>query len=341
MIKTAQQLIENPIDLRPHMVLLGAGASRAAFPNGDDVGRLVPVMKDFVDILDLQPLIDQTGLKVAQERNFEVIYAQLASEPRHAHVVKEMEKRIDEYFSSLALPDRATIYDRLLLSLRSKDAVFTFNWDPFIFDAYQRNRGVAPLPEIFFLHGNVRIGACQKHDRWGAKNMQCPECSKIFSTVPLFYPIEKKDYSTDPYTERNWGAAKSLFGDAFTLTIFGYGAPDSDRNAVDLLRSAWTAESDRTLEHIEIIDIARQSDLHARWSPFTPTYHYSAKETFEQSRIARWPRRSCESLFYPMTQGVPCEDFPLPNTDSIAELQAYATDIARYENETLNMGAEP
>jgi hypothetical protein len=32
----------------------------------------------------------------------------------------------------LELPDHPTVYDHLLLSLRKKDAIFTFNWDPFL-----------------------------------------------------------------------------------------------------------------------------------------------------------------------------------------------------------------
>ena len=338
---TAQQLIENPRDLRPHVVLLGAGASRAAFPNGDVAGRRLPVMNDLVDIVGLHPLIEKTGLGAARQTNFEVIYGQLVSDPRHAHTVKEIEQLIDNYFSGLSLPNRATVYDRLLVSLRPTDAVFTFNWDPFLFDAYQRNRVTVTLPEIFFLHGNVRIGACPSHDKWGPRNRRCPECSEILADVPLLYPISQKNYSTDPYIRRNWDAAKALFRDAFTLTIFGYSAPDSDKDAVDLLRLAWTAESDRTIEHIEIIDKAHQSLLDARWAPFTPTYHYCVKTTFEQSRIARWPRRSCESLLYPMTQGVPCEDFPVPSTDSITDLQAYAAHIARHESRAPSPGTKP
>lgn len=332
MIVTAQQLIKDPRDMRPHVVLLGAGASRAAFRNGDAAGLRLPVMDDLVNTIELQPLIDKAGPEIGCETNFEVIYSQLLSKPGYARTVEEIEGRIDKYFSRLSLPDRATIYDRILISLRTTDAVFTFNWDPFLFDAYQRNRDAVPLPEIFFLHGNVRIGACRDHDKWGARNGRCPECCQLFTDVPLLYPIQQKNYSADPYVRRNWEAARILFREAFTLTIFGYGAPISDRDAVELLRQAWLTQNSREFARIEIIDTAPQSLLEDRWSPFTPTNYYALKAAFEQSRIARWPRRSCESTFYPTTQGVPCEDFPLPSTDSIAELQAYAADIARHED---------
>jgi hypothetical protein len=108
------------------------------------------------------------------------------------------------------------------------------------------------------------------------------------------------------------------------------------------LRVAWTGRSDRSLEHIEIINTADESFLHESWSPFTPTYHYRITKAFEQSRLARWPRRSCESLIYPMAQGVPCEEFSVPTTDSLAESQAFAAEIARHENWPLpNIGPKP
>ena len=331
MIKTRQELIEGPSDLRPHIVLLGAGASRAAFPNGDAAGRSLPLMDDLINTVGLQPILEKTGLEDAQEKNFELIYGQLTSEPTYAHKVKEIERCIDSYFSALSLPNEATLYDRLLVSLRPKDAIFTFNWDPFLFDAYQRNRSAVSLPEIFFLHGNVRIGACLDHDKWGARKDRCPQCLQQFSDIPLLYPIGQKDYSANPYIQRNWHSAKILFRDAFTLTIFGYRAPSSDKDAVEVLRSAWTGRSDRRFEHVEIIDIVDQSFLYDHWSPFAPSHHYLFTETFEQSRLARWPRRSCEALMYPMAEGVPCEDFPLLVTDSLVALQAFAKEISCHE----------
>ncbi len=62
MIVTAQQLVEQPCSLRPHVVLVGAGASRAAFPNGDAAGQRIPVMDVIVDIIELQPLIEVSGI---------------------------------------------------------------------------------------------------------------------------------------------------------------------------------------------------------------------------------------------------------------------------------------
>jgi len=328
---TSKRLVEEPLVRYRHVVLLGAGASRAAFPNGDAASRRIPVMNDLVDIIGLQPLLDGVDLANEQGGDFEAIYSRLASQPEHAAALKEVERRIDAYFSALSLPERATIYDRLLVSLRPTDAVITFNWDPFLFDAYQRNRDAVSLPEIFFLHGNVRIGACGAHDCWGERQGRCLECGQTFADVPLLYPIQKKDYSKDPYIRRNWEAAKSLFTDAFSVTIFGYGAPDSDADAVELLRRAWFGRNPRTFEHIEIIDIAPQTLLHQHWSSFTPTFHYQVSNAFEQSRIARWPRRSCEAVFYPMTQGLPCEDFPLPNDCNVSDLQAHAAIIAQHE----------
>lgn len=331
MIMTKRQLIEDPYDLRPHVVLLGSGASRAAFPNGDAHGQELPIMADLVEIVGLQPQLERAGSEYRSIENFEELYGRLASEPDRRELVREIERQIDRYFAALSLPKSATIYDRLLVSLRPTDAVFTFNWDPFLFDAYQRNRHAVTLPEIFFLHGNVRIGACVKHDRWGARGGGCPECQNPLTDVPLLYPIERKDYSADSYIRRNWDAAKQLFADAFTLTIFGYGAPASDKDAVHLLQLAWLARSNRSLEHVEIIDTAEQATLHGRWTAFTPTFHYQIVSSFDQCRLARWPRRSREAIWYPMSQGIPCEDFPLPRTDSLSELQEYASQIALYE----------
>ena len=154
-------------------------------------------------------------------------------------MLRSIEDKIRNYFSNLTLPLTATHYDRLLLSLRQKDAIFTFNWDPFLFDAYMRNKHIAPLPGIFFLHGNVRIGACSTHHEFGYIGTLCSACKTRFSEVPLLYPIKNKDYLNNPFISHQWENAKKEFAQAFTITIFGYSAPISDKGAKELLRQAW------------------------------------------------------------------------------------------------------
>ena len=131
-------MIERPhASLRPHVILLGAGASRAAFPNSDKSSRPLPLMNDLVKILNIRSLVEQ-AIRI-EDANFESVYSKLAAIPQYDEIRKEVELNVTDYFSSLQLPDEATIYDRILLSLRPEDAVFTFNWDPFLFDAYIRN----------------------------------------------------------------------------------------------------------------------------------------------------------------------------------------------------------
>ena len=321
-------------ELRPHVVLLGAGASRAAFPDGDRASRRVPLMNDLVDIVGLKQEIEDTGERFENDHNFESIYSRLdsGSEPKYKRAKRNIEKKIEEYFSALQLPpDQATIYDHLLLSLRGGDAVFTFNWDPFLFDAHARNHGIVPLPGIFFLHGNVRIGRCPTHnENWGRKQDLCPDCEKPFEPAPLLYPVKKKDYSKDPYISQSWDAAKQLFEDALVITIFGYSAPDSDQqDAFALLKTAWMNRSSRKCEHVEVIDIDEESILYERWKPFTPTYHFHRRQDFRDSWIARWPRQSRKAVALPMSQGIPmpCE-FPMQFNRNLTVLQKRAADIA-------------
>ena len=324
-------LIENPEIDRPHVVLLGAGASRAAFPNGDRYGRKIPVMNDLVDIIPgLGKIIQNYGVKeIENEKNFETVYSRLE---KHEDLRAEIEQKIETYFESLALPEEATLYDLILLSLRRRDAVFTFNWDPFLFDSFRRNSDVAPLPEIYFLHGNVRIGMCSKHHKWGRRQERCPDCHEIFDKVPLLYPTGKKGYSNDLYIKGSWDDARSFLSKSLTLTVFGYSAPHSDKDAVDLLKTAYFEVSDREMEHMEIVDIEDSSTLDKRWRDFTPTYHLHIRRKFCESFIAGWPRRSREAVFFPMRYGTPCEKFPLCATNDLSELQKQASEIARWES---------
>ena len=56
---TVDQAIHNTQMRRPHVVIVGAGASRAAFPDGDRNGALLPLMVDFVDVVGLAQALEE------------------------------------------------------------------------------------------------------------------------------------------------------------------------------------------------------------------------------------------------------------------------------------------
>lgn len=326
----ANELIENPTDCRPHVVLLGAGASLAAFPNGDRAGRLLPLMRNLVELVGIGPLFACAGTETGLD-DFEAAYALMCSRDAVATAKAQIEARVHAYFAAMALPDTATIYDRMVLSLRPCDAILSFNWDPFLLDAYTRNRHVASLPMIYFLHGNVRVGACLEHRRPGKLGLPCPTCGQRLTPIPLLYPIGNKDYTSNPYIAAAWTDARELLAEALTLTVFGYGAPVSDAGAVSLLRDSWFARSNRQIEHMQVIDVVPVDVLHERWVGFLPTGHLNARASFDASWLSMWPRRSSQALLHSMSTGEPCEAFSMPQTESLQELQAYAARIAAHE----------
>lgn len=100
---------------RPHLVILGAGASRQAFPNGDANGKLLPIMNELSGVLDLEGEFGRCGIDYAST-DFEKAYSDLALSGQNRSTVELIQKRIHDYFSSLQLPDHPTLYDHLVLS---------------------------------------------------------------------------------------------------------------------------------------------------------------------------------------------------------------------------------
>ena len=130
---------------RPHLVILGAGATIATIPAGDKYGRKSSVMDNFIS--ELQELYERNDCQ---------------------NIRLALEERIFNHFDLLCLPDQPTIYDLLIISLRKKDAIATFNWDPLLLQAYNRVVKITDdLPELLFLHGCVHAGICRQDNRFG------------------------------------------------------------------------------------------------------------------------------------------------------------------------------
>lgn len=282
---------------RPHVIILGAGASVATIPKGDKNGMKTSVMDGFLERLGMSEIIQELNLETNSE-NLEDIYSEIADKQEYSSVRKQLDQSIREYFSSFVIPDAPTIYDFLLLSLRKKDLVATFNWDPLLLQAYQRVLKITDeLPELVFLHGNVVVGYCKNHKHGGSINNRCPECGEWFTPSRLLYPISKKNYNNDPYTVNNWDRLKRYLSKAYLVTIFGYSAPKTDIEAIDMLKNAWGHTEQRNMEDYEFIDIKDENELIETWDDFVHTHHYSYTTTFFESSLAKYPRRTTEELF--------------------------------------------
>lgn len=282
---------------RPHVVILGAGATMAAIPQGDKNGRRSSVMNGFIESLGMTEILKEVRLET-NSNNLEDIYSELHSRPEFNDIREELDRRIREYFSVLELPDEPNIYDLLLLALRNKDLVATFNWDPLLLQAYQRASKVTKdLPDLAFLHGNVLVGYFRKHKCGGILTACCQECGKPFDPAPLLYPVAHKNYAADPYIQDNWKAIQNKLKRAYLVTVFGYSAPKTDVEAVDLLKGAWGAVDDRNLEDFEFIDICDEDTLISSWKEFIHSHHYQVHKDFFSSSLAQHPRRTTVELF--------------------------------------------
>jgi hypothetical protein len=300
-----------------HVVILGAGASIAATRrNGEPSGKHLPSMDNFTDVVGLRDIIAAVPEHL-RAFNFEKLYSNLHNDNPHSEILAEIEGRIQAYFSGMELPAAPTIYDYLVLALRGKDLIATFNWDPFLYQAFIRNQKFTrDLPRLSFLHGNVAIGYCEEIEAAGPAGYPAGRNGETFVPTQLLYPIEKKNYTNDTFIQREWGRLKWWMGKdsgSVRATIFGYGAPVSDVEAVKLLNDAWGTSDDRNMEQFEIIDISPEEQLRARWDSFIHSHHYDTCNDYFRSSLALNPRRTCESYhshYLPMT---PAEAFRLNN----------------------------
>lgn len=319
-LATVQDEIDSVFMGRRHVVLLGAGASRAAFPDGDETGRVLPLMADFVKHVPISKLLKAAGLG-GRNLNFEAAYSAIASDPNKAAICQELDRAIFDYFADLKMPARPTIYDHLMLSLRRKDVIATFNWDPFLIQAIVRNRPLRGKgPNLLFLHGNVLSGYCATDGVHGMRGVPCSKCKQPFAQAPLLYPIEDKNYEQHKAIANSWDYLKKALKDSFMFTVFGYGAPASDGSAVKLLKDAWGDVEDRALEQTEIIDVRDKESLENTWQPFIHTHHYEIHSDFYDSWIAKHPRRSGEAYWHQYMDAKFIADNPIPRNLGFEEL---------------------
>jgi hypothetical protein len=322
---SAAEEIANPRKHRPHVVILGAGASKAALPSGDRDGRAVPLLPEVAAILDLKEHFPE-DLRDLAGSDFEAAYSRLYDSDRDA--VEPIDVKVREYFQDLELPETVTAYDVLLLCLRPKDRVFTFNWDPFLLQAYRRltAAGVRELPGIHFLHGCVDVGYCPTDSLMGLTDRPCSRCGVPLPPTRLLFPVEHKDYQDGSFIQEEWGHLREVLEVAMFFTIFGYSAPATDVEAIDLMKLGWGPPEYRQFEQTEIINRpdADEDALRSTWDPFIHTHHYEIHGSIFDSWLANHPRRSVEAFYNQYIYAFFIENNPVPTSfGSIEELIAW------------------
>lgn len=337
---TKEEGVEQVFGGGGHVVILGAGASIAStMRNPERNGKRLPSMDNFVDVLDLHDIVEKVPDKL-KANNFEKLFGNLHSDDPDSDLIVEIEKRIKEYFGAMQLPDEPTIYDYLMLSLRGKDLIATFNWDPFLYQAFIRNsKFTKDLPRLSFLHGNVAIGYSKEDKRCGPAGMQIRKDGGILEPTTLLYPVEQKNYTDDEFISMEWERIKywlSKESSTVRATIFGYGAPVSDVEAVSLLNNAWGTPDQRDMEQFEVIDITPEEELRKRWDGFIHSHHYDIANSYFNSSLAANPRRTSESYFSHYKPMTPSEAFrsnnPIPdNFKTIEELWEWHQPLIKAE----------
>lgn len=309
-----------------HVVILGAGASRAAFPKGDASGKKLPLMNELMKTLDLAEAIEEQGYN-GDTSDFESFYSDIVDKQQYIPILPEIQNRVRSYFEKLQIPNEVTLYDQLILSLREKDMIATFNRDPLLLQAYRRSLDLKPLPELAFLHGNVYEGICEAHKRLGYLGSVCEICKDKLKPVPLVYPTSRKDYNGAPVIKSHWDKLTNYLDRSYFLTIFGYSAPKTDIEARNMMHKAWSGNKSVELAQIEIIDVKHTKMIHDTWQEFITRQHYTICESFQESWLWSYPRQTCEALFDATMQNAPRKPTPFPETSNLSELHDFVSNL--------------
>jgi hypothetical protein len=323
-----------------HVVILGAGASIAStFRNPELSGKQLPSMENFVEIVGLNDIVESLPENL-QAKNFEELYSKLNKDNPKSDAIIEIEQRVYSYFSEMQLPDEATIYDYLVLSLRPRDLIATFNWDPFLYQAFCRNGKIADMPRLSFLHGNVAIGYSAEDKRCGPVGYQARREGGVFELTRLLYPVEQKNYTQNEFIKIEWERVKYWLQSESTkrVTIFGYGAPKTDVEAITLMNDAYGTADKRNMEQFEIIDIKSEDDAIKSWEGFIHSHHYDYSTNYFKSSLAYNPRRTFESYHQhnlPMSiDEAFSESNPIPSDiKSLEELWDWHEELIEAENQ--------
>jgi hypothetical protein len=307
-----------------NIVILGAGASAATM---QALGLPGPSTMDrFIEDAKLDYVLDKIKLTTTS-RNLETIYSEIEEKPEYAHIKNELEKKIYHYISRFSLPhDQVSLYDLLFLSLRHNDCLATFNWDRLLVQAYYRvatkmdawgiSNPFSLLPIPIFLHGNVGVGICCEHRKYGENNDNCPVCKKKLEKMPLLYPSKTKNYTDNIYISDAWKRLKVNLNYSRFLTIFGYGAPASDFAVMDIFKREYGDVKKKFINRFEVVDVKGRDVIYNTWNPFIDHNGCDYFDCILNTMIMQYPHQDIDIFYRRNVSGEWCGE-PITYPDKI------------------------
>lgn len=330
-------------DKRPHLVILGAGASKAACPKGDANGRLVPLQREIPRIPKVAALLKAAG--ECGNGEFEQTFDRLVRRNEHPQIVDDLKQVIRDYFARLQLPERVTEYDLLVMCLRGKDVIVSFNWDPLLIQALSRNAHLLfdrfrdqelvheLMPQSFYPHGCAVMGFCNRCMRKMASDM-CANCRTPMQQPDLLYPVRSKDYASDKCIAREWTGIERTMALMYCWTVYGYSAPVGDAAALSMLSNAWKQNPVRDWMQFEVINRTPAQSF-AAWKPMVVRAHYFRTKSLRHSSILQHPRRTCEALSAATLLLNPIPSNPVPPMRSLPDLHQWIQPLIDEEMEMM------
>lgn len=291
-------------------------------------------MRGVAEVPAIRELLIDAGIDHPEE-GFEAAYSQLRADPNRSAAADDIDAAVREHFADVEIPGAPTIYDLLLLGLRKKDLVATFNWDPLLAQAHNRliSAGASGLPEIVYLHGNVGISVCLQDRTTGPPGLLCPTCDRPLGPVPLLYPVTEKNYEANDFIKYAWAQLRWGLRNAVLVTIFGYRAPVSDVAAIREFQAAWGTPDERPVEQFELIGRpgSDPEQLRARWDRLIHTHHFTAIDDFFDSWIANHPRRTAECWYWQHVEGNFIDVNPVPRQLGLEQTVAWYGELRSHE----------